>query len=287
MSVFEANAVLHRTKCLADLGQVRGSLFRSEIRLYQPARRVQPGQFFMIRPMAAQGSDPLLPRALSALDYDVGNGILSVCYRVYGKGTEALASLTKGGPLQVYGPHGNGFDLKELTRGRRAVLVGGGVGIPPLYLLAKALRERNRDVVVFQGARSAKELLIEREFKALGVDYHRASDDGSKGFRGVVGELFAQHAEVICADRKPPIVYTCGPHPMMRDVALRAMSFGLECRVSMEERMACATGICLGCVVLLKTPEGEKYVPSCIKGPVYDAKHVVWGFEREQAATWR
>ncbi|MEW6776973.1 MAG: dihydroorotate dehydrogenase electron transfer subunit [Bdellovibrionota bacterium] len=274
VSVFRPNAVLQRTRLLSGEAGVRGALYRSEIRLENAPRQVAPGQFFMVR-ASGGGSDPLLPRALSALDYDPRRGVLHVCYRLYGAGTAALAARKPGERLEVHGPYGNGFDLSEPQKKQTIVLVGGGVGVPPLYLLAKELSKKH-EVLLFQGAKAAAELLLVPDFRRLGVKVHVATDDGSKGFSGRVGELLGEHLSKLAALRPAPIIYVCGPHPMMKDVAARSKAAGLVCRVSLEEKMACATGICLGCVVLTEKAGAKKYVPSCTQGPVFDACEVVW-----------
>lgn len=285
MSIFSPNARLSRTQLLAGEAGVRGALYRSAISLDDPPSDVKPGQFFMVRAMpgpggqagfgGACGSDPLLPRALSALDYEKRTGTLHVCYRIYGAGTALLASLAPGDPLQVYGPRGNGFALKEVGR-RPVVLVGGGVGVPPLYLWAKALKSARKEVLLFQGARTKKELLLLSEFRRLGVPVKVSTDDGSQGFKGRVGDLLRASVKTLEKSNPHPIVYTCGPLPMMRDVAEAGRHAGFPCRVSMEERMACGSGVCLACVVPVERDGERKNVPSCIQGPVFDANEVIW-----------
>lgn len=273
MSVFRPNAQLHKTRRLAGEQGERGSLYRSSIFLEKAPKKIKPGQFFMVRSMGGT-SAPLLARALSALDYNPEKGVLHVCYRIYGAGTEQLARARAGDALQVHGPYGNGFDTKEVGK-RPVVLVGGGVGVPPLYLWGKHLKENGTKVTLLQGARTKKDLLLLDELRKLSIPVHVSTDDGSEGFKGRVGELFGELFSELTSPRKP-IVYVCGPHPMMRDVAARCAEAGLKCRVSLEERMACATGICLACVVKVRTEDGEKNIPSCTKGPVFDAAEVVW-----------
>ena len=271
MSIFVPNARILGTRHLAG-GEGVGGLYRSEIALGEVLGPPAPGQFFMVR-ASGSSSDPLLPRALSALDYDPKRKVLSVCYRVYGAGTAALAALAKGAALEARGPYGNGFDLAEAAGAGEILLVGGGVGVPPLYLLAKALGKKKKRVTLFQGARSKGELLLVGEFARLGVHARISTDDGSRGFAGRVGALLGEQLPGVSKDS---LVIACGPHPMMKDVAERCARAGLSCRVSLEEKMACATGVCLGCVVRLETDGGPKYVPTCTKGPVFDAARVVW-----------
>ena len=273
MSIFRPNAQLQRTRLLAGEQGALGSLYRSAIYIEKGPKKVKPGQFFMVRSVAGT-SAPLLARALSALDYHPDESVLEVCYRIYGEGTAQLARARAGDGLQVYGPYGNGFDKKEIGN-RPVILVGGGVGVPPMYLWGKALVKDRKDVVLFQGARSKGDLLLLKEFRKEEIPVHVSTDDGSQGFKGRVGELFGKKLAELSKDKKP-IVYVCGPHPMMADIARRCAEAQIECRVSLEEKMACATGICLACVVKVKVEGGEKNIPTCTKGPVFDAAEVCW-----------
>lgn len=273
MSIFRPNAQIQKTRRLAGEQGALGSLYRSSIYLEKGPKKVKPGQFFMVRSVAGTTA-PLLARALSALDYDPEKSVLEVCYRIYGEGTAQLAHARAGDALQVYGPYGNGFDRKEIAD-RPVVLVGGGVGVPPLYLLGKQLVGDEKKVVFLQGARSKGELLLVKELRKENIPVHVATDDGSSGFKGRVGELFGEKLPELTKGKKP-IVYVCGPHPMMADIARRCAEAGLDCRVSLEEKMACATGICLACVVKVQKNGAEKNVPTCTKGPVFDAAEVVW-----------
>jgi dihydroorotate dehydrogenase electron transfer subunit len=217
-----------------------------------------PGQFAMLSPgplPAAPRFDPLLPRPMAVFRRE--GAALEILYKVSGRGTALLAAARPGDAVRVVGPLGRGFPLP--AAGERALLVGGGTGIASLFDLAARAR-REAEVVVLLGARSAAELMALEEFRALGVELRLASDDGSAGRRGLVTELLEE-----ALAEGPARVYACGPTPMMRRAAALA---GDACVLSLENRMACGYGVCLGCAV----PRREAgYALVCRDGPVFAA----------------
>jgi len=184
-----------------------------------------------------------------------------------GRGTQLLAETRAGERVRLVGPLGAPFPMPRA--GERALLVGGGTGIASLYELAHRARQRGA-VEVLLGARSAADLMGRSDFAALGVGLRVATEDGSAGARGLVTELL--EAELAGA-ADAPLVYACGPTPMMRRAAELAAAHGRRCVVSLENHMACGFGVCLGCAV---PRAGGGFALVCRDGPVLDAGAVAW-----------
>jgi dihydroorotate dehydrogenase electron transfer subunit len=234
----------------------------------------RPGQFLMLSPGALSAvprTDPLLPRPMAIYRerLEAGGAEVEVLYKVSGRGTSLLAETEPGQLLSVVGPLGRGFSLPP--SGTRAVLVGGGTGVASLYGLAAAALGAGAGVSVLLGARSAGELMAAADFSDLGVDLRVATEDGSEGRRGLVTELLLELlGEVSDA---APTLYVCGPTLMMRRCAEIAAEHSVPCVVSLENRMACGFGVCLGCAVPV-TAGGYGLV--CREGPVFASGDVVW-----------
>jgi dihydroorotate dehydrogenase electron transfer subunit len=226
----------------------------------------EPGQFVMLSPgalPAATRFDPLLPRPMAV--FRLGGGVLDVLYKVTGRGTALLAAARPGERVRVVGPLGRGFPLP--APGERALLVGGGTGIASLFDLAARARAASR-VAAILAAKSARELLGVDDFRALGVEVRVATEDGSAGRRGLATELLADALR-----EGPARVYACGPTGMMRRAAELAAAAGRRCVASLENRMACGFGVCLGCAV----PRArEGYALVCREGPVFEAEALRW-----------
>jgi len=239
---------------------------------------------------------PLLRRPLSLAgrrDYPDGTVELELIYRTIGVGTHWLGTVQCGAVLSVLGPLGNVFTI-ESTR-PLAALVGGGVGIPPMLYLGRALMAVGRDVTAFAGARSASLLPLHpspvdppradgspgaclAEFAEMGAAAVVATDDGSLGFAGFVSEPLELWLDARADAAARVKVYTCGPELMMRAVADLCAARGVPCEVSMERHMACGMGTCQSCIckVRSETPEGWTYKLCCTDGPVFDASQMVW-----------
>jgi dihydroorotate dehydrogenase electron transfer subunit len=239
---------------------------------------VQPGQFCHL--WLPHTSDPLLRRPYSI--YRIRDGSLDVLFQVVGKGTEFLAQLDIGDAVRVLGPLGRGFDLPPA--GRKALVVGGGVGMASLFLLVERLRATGHDARVLLGARGSDYILCREELPALGVPLDIATDDGSEGFHGFVTDLLADMLNDT-PDPSPrpqgasePWVYACGPTPMMEALSKITLPRGIPTQVALENRMGCALGVCLGCVVPIATVHGVEYQRVCTEGPVFDARAVRWEY---------
>jgi dihydroorotate dehydrogenase electron transfer subunit len=232
-----------------------------------------PGQFAMLSPGpqgAAERFDPLLPRPMAVYRSvaETGGAELEILYKLTGRGTRLLAGAMPGERVRVVGPLGIGFPLPQA--GQRALLVGGGTGIASLHDLAAAARARG-PVVVLLGARTAGDLMGRADFAALGVELRIATEDGSEGTRGRVTALLEEALdEPNAAD---DLVYACGPTPMMQRAAEIAAVRSRRCIVSLENRMACGFGVCLGCAV---PRAGGGFALVCRDGPVLAADAVRW-----------
>ncbi len=237
------------------------------------ARAARPGQFAQI--ICADSFDPLLPRPFSFLTADKKD--ISVLYQVVGKGTHLLSRIKKGETLGVIGPLGNGFGPGSSAE--ISILVGGGVGIPPLLHLAQQRVKKNKasrkGIHVFLGARHKSLLLCQKDFKRLGVTLHLATDDGSKGKKGFVTVLLEEFLKD--TDTRLAKIYTCGPTPMLRAVSALASKFDVSCEVSVEVPMACGFGACLGCAIKVRgTGQDHRFAIACCEGPVFEGSNILW-----------
>ena len=211
---------------------------------------ILPGQFVNIR---VEGQ--FLRRPISVCN--INNGVLTIIYKVVGVGTEAMSRLPIGTQLDVLTVLGNGYNLSKA--GDRPLLVGGGVGVPPMYMLARQLREAGKAVRVILGFNTKDEVFYEEEFRALGCDVTVTTVDGSHGVKGFVTNAL---------DGQQSYYYTCGPLPMIKALLQAAGTHG---EVSMEERMGCGFGACMGCTI--QTTQGPKRV--CKEGPVFAASELL------------
>ena len=197
-----------------------------------------------------------LRRPISVCDYD--DKTLTIVYKVVGKGTEAMSAMTVGTKLDILTGLGNGYDLT--TAGDKPVLLGGGVGVPPMYNLAKKLRAMGKDVKVILGFNVQSEIFYEEEFKALGCDVTVTTVDGSYGVKGFVTNALPEDYTYF---------YTCGPEPMLKAMYRSSKTSG---QMSFEERMGCGFGACMGCSC--KTLTGYKRI--CKDGPVMKKEEILW-----------
>ena len=212
----------------------------------------RPGQFVNVK---LDGF--YLRRPISVCDCQ--GDVLTLVYKVVGKGTEQLKKMTAGQTLDVLTGLGNGYDLT--LSGEKPLLLGGGVGVPPLYLLAKKLIAEGKKPTVVLGFNTKSEIFCEEDFKALGIDTVVATADGSYGVRGFVTDAM----KTIDYD----YFYTCGPEPMLRAIYKSADTSG---QFSFEERMGCVFGACMGCSC--KTVTGYKRI--CKDGPVLRKEEILW-----------
>ncbi|MEW5765617.1 MAG: dihydroorotate dehydrogenase electron transfer subunit [Acidobacteriota bacterium] len=226
----------------------------------------QPGQFYMLR--GDWGADPLLGRPISILGEDAEDGTVRFLVKEVGEGTRRLCSLEPGAKVFGLGPLGRPFPLPP-PGAAPAALVGGGVGVPPMVYLAARLAERALPFRFFQGARTAADLLCLEDLARAGVDPVLTTEDGSLGLRGLVTEPLRERLAE-CST-----VYACGPEGMLK--AVQALCDGrVPSYLSLEARMGCGYGVCLGCVVPVERNGRRAYERVCAEGPVFEGEVVRW-----------
>lgn len=253
--MFQVKALMIENEALAP-GYYRMRLLAPEI-----ASAAQPGQFVQIKVAEASAVDPLLPRPISIYRIDAAGGAIEVIYKSVGRGTAMLAGKPAGGVLEVFGPIGKGFTVPETVQ--HLALIGGGVGMPPLYSLAQRLKKQRPDLAItlFYGGRSQTDILELERWNALGVKTWIATEDGSLGTKGFVTAGFIEQLGV----QKFDYLAACGPKPMLKAVRGIALEHNLSGEISLEAHMACGVGACLGCTC--KTEHGYRRV--CVDGPVF------------------
>lgn len=226
------------------------------------AKDAVPGQFVNLY---SRDGSRLLPRPISLCDIDAEQGTLRLVYRIAGKGTEEFSKLQENETIEIMGPLGNGFTMKQ----GKAILMGGGIGIPPMLELAKELSKRpETEVQVVLGYRD--ETFLDEEFIKYGKVYY-ASEDGRHGVKGNVMDAIAEYG--ITGDT----IYACGPTPMLRAIKNYALEQNIEAQLSLEERMACGIGACLACICKSKERDSHTNVNNkrvCKDGPVFNAQEV-------------
>ena len=260
-----------------DAGLIPAKLFECQVAESRPvgayrqlalvapeiAYLAHPGQFLMVR-LAGPALDPLLPRPMCV--HDIDSDLVKLLIDPVGKGTAALAGAEVGDRLSVLGPLGRGFDMEGEGL---AVVVGGGIGVSPLVLLAKVLLERGREVRCVLGFRNRSQAVAAGLFP--GADIDLLTEDGSAGRTGLVSEPLP--GCLVREEGNPaPEIFACGPDAMLKAVARIAADCGVRAQVSMDTHMACGIGSCQGCVI----PGPEAYRKTCIEGPVFDTRDLKW-----------
>jgi len=261
--MFQENAEVLHNECIG------ADYYKIGLKCVSDYSIAKPGQFLMVKIADA----PLLRRPFSIHRLLALKGKqqgLELLYKVVGTGTKKLSSYNAGDSLDLLGPLGNGFDIPENMKG--VFIVGGGVGIAPLFFLASFLKDKGRDLSAFRvfiGCRSDDDLLCRGDFLELGMSVQFTTDDGSSGEKGLITEPL----ERAILQQKPDMVYACGPTPMLRETARIAEKHAIACQISIETMMACGMGACLGCVVHSKA-HPDTYFHVCKDGPVFDAKDI-------------
>ncbi len=254
------------------------------------AAKAKPGQFVMIR--TADAWDPLLRRPLgihrACFERETANAkesrsCIEILYRVVGKGTLMLSKKQRGETIDLLGPLGNGFSIDRNLK--TAVLVAGGIGVAPLFSLAQALKERKSAIagkiklIAFLGGKTAADILCRRDLEKMGATVSVSTEDGSSGSKGMVTDLLPGFFEDL-----PPVeerhlsLFACGPLPMLHALSEFARSRKLPCQVSLESRMACGVGACVGCSIPIRSAESTlpAYQRACTEGPVFESSVILW-----------
>jgi dihydroorotate dehydrogenase electron transfer subunit len=239
--------------------------FRLVVRSPRMAPLVQPGQFAHIRVLPLR--DALLRRPFSI--FQVAGDTFSILYKSVGKGTEVLSRMRPGEELNAIGPLGRGFTVPP-TGAETPFLVAGGYGMAALYLLAQRSPQKG---IAFVGGRGRADILCEQEFEALGWEVRAATEDGSHGEKGLVTQPLLAELRRHAAGGK---LFACGPTPMLRAVARIAEEFNVAAELSMDEHMCCGVGVCLTCVIPVRTGQSWEYQRTCTEGPVFEARQIAW-----------
>jgi len=256
-----ASKVIARIKSHKELNK---GCFRMKIEAPFIARSAVPGQFLHIR--CGDSNDPLLRRPISI--HRIGSDDIEILYSVAGRGTEILSRKNPGEFIDVIGPLGNGFKIPEDSTSSK-LLVAGGMGVAPLVALAerlpRAAKGEKRFISVL-GARTRDHILCEEDFRKIGGEVHIATEDGSKGKRGLATELASEIVNTGRYKLKDLCIYCAGPVAMIKVLCSLVEGCSLESQASLEERMACGVGACLGCAI--ETRSGFRRV--CKDGPVFN-----------------
>ncbi|MCL2388390.1 MAG: dihydroorotate dehydrogenase electron transfer subunit [Defluviitaleaceae bacterium] len=244
-------------------------IFAMELHAPEIAKTARAGQFIMVY---LDKGELLLPRPISIYDTDCDAGTMKIIYQVVGKGTAVLSKLPFAQDVKILGALGNGFDIEALASDKpsHVAIVGGGIGIPPLYLLAKTLAARGVKIDVYMGFRNAASILMDilvNDLLPIANKNSIATEDGSAGYHGYVTGVLESQGAGIQYDE----IFSCGPKLMLQAVANLAKRVNTPCQLCMEERMACGIGTCVGCVVKV----GGNYVRVCTEGPVFRGDEVM------------
>ena len=221
------------------------------------AVQAKPGQFISVY---SNDKSRVLPRPISIREIDREKGTLRIVYRVVGKGTEEFSKAEAGDSFEILGPLGNGFPIEE-AKGKKVLMIGGGIGVPPMLQTAK---EIEGEEIIVSGYRN-QDLFLKEELESAGTLFI-ATEDGSVGTKGNVVDAIRENQ--IEAD----MMFACGPKPMLRALKNYALEKGIPCWISMEEKMACGVGACLACVCQSKDVDSHSHVHNkriCKDGPVF------------------
>lgn len=228
----------------------------------------KPGQFIEIR--VNNDVEPFLRRPISIFNLNTEKGLLEFIFQVKHKGTTILSQKNIGDFIDIVGPLGNG--TFEYAKYNNLAIIGGGIGIFPLYELAKSAKSDNKSIHTYLGFRNKNLVVLENEFKNVSDNLVITTDDGSYANTGFAIDFLKQDID----SGKIDSIYACGPLPMLRAVRNLAIEKNIPCQVSLEENMACGLGVCLGCAVKLSnsTSDNPIYKHVCKDGPVFEAKEV-------------
>ena len=243
-------------------------LYKFSVKAEEIVKISKPGNFIEIR--VNENLDPFLRRPISIYNLDKENGVLEFIFQIKGKGTELLSKNKEGDLIDIIGPLGNGtFKFEEY---KNLAVIGGGIGIFPLYELSKEAKENNKNVYTYLGFRNKNLVTLENEFENVSTDLTITTDDGSYKNAGFAinyleRDLNKYNIDCICA---------CGPLPMLKVIKKLAEEKNISCQISLEEKMGCGMGVCLGCAVKTATSKNDnpEYIHVCKAGPVFDSKLV-------------
>ncbi|MCI9063405.1 MAG: dihydroorotate dehydrogenase electron transfer subunit [Clostridia bacterium] len=243
-------------------------IYKFSVQAKEITETAKPGQFIEIR--VTDQVQPFLRRPISIYNIDKENGILEFIFQIKGNGTEILAKREEGQDVDIMGPLGNGtFKFDDY---QNIAVIGGGIGVFPLYELSKRAKEAGKNVNIYLGFRDKDFVVLENEFKQVSDKLVLATDNGTYGQNGFAINFLKEDTE----KQKPDCIYACGPLPMLRAVKEFAEQNNIPCQISLEEKMGCGIGVCVGCAV--KTASSPKDAPEyygvCKLGPVFESNKV-------------
>lgn len=249
--------------------QLKEDIYKFSVEAKEIVESAKAGQFVEIRVL--DNIEPLLRRPISIYNIEKETGILEFIFQVKGKGTEILAKRNIGEELDIIGPLGYGtFDVKDYEN---VAIIGGGIGTFPLYELSKQLKQNTTsNVNIYLGFRNKDYVVLEEEFQKVSHKLVITTDDGTYGIKGFAINELKNDIEAGKIDK----IFACGPLPMLKAVQALAIEKNIPCQISLEEKMACGLGVCLGCAVkTAKSPsDAPEYWHVCKAGPVFNATDV-------------
>lgn len=269
------NFIYNITVKILSKQEVVPTIYLMRLRAPEIAQNALPGQFIHIK--CSKVNYPLLRRPLSIHRIDKEKGEIYILFQVVGESTKLLAQNEVGDDLDIIGPIGNGFNI--YPESRKIMIVGGGIGVAPLLALCEESIRQGKEVRVLIGALRKELVVREESFKVLGAKVDVATNDGSYKYKGLVTDLLERIIkEGWLADQ----IFACGPKLKLKKIVEVSLDAHIACQVSLEERMACGIGACLGCVCKIKTKDKEKdkvkheYKRVCVDGPIFEGSEVVW-----------
>jgi 2-polyprenylphenol hydroxylase and related flavodoxin oxidoreductases len=257
--------------------EIQKEYFLMKVKLASSFDDPLPGQFVMIR--IAGLNDPFLSRPISIYSFSRGKNSckMELLYRVVGKGTQIMAGLIKSSQVEIHGPLGGSFEMPDNKK--QIIFIAGGIGIAPLSLLAEYLGRNvclsKESMSFYLGAQTADAIVGLDKLQKLCYNIKVCTDDGTLGRKGLVTDIFQKDMKKYSAP--DTMIYTCGPKAMIKTLSKILKGSKFQCQASLEERMACGTGACMGCAVAIRDKQGNLgYKRVCADGPVFDIRQIVW-----------
>lgn len=252
---------------LINKEKINKDVYKFTVQSEELAKNSKPGQFIEVK--CSKGMNVFLRRPFSISDIDEQKGIIEFIFQIRGKGTNELSEFEVNSNIDILGPLGNGFLIDN--KYKCVAVIGGGVGIFPLYGLLKRLKSQNS---VFLGFRDKSQIIIENNFRNLGDSTFISTDDGSFGMSGRITDIFIEEMKKSEYD----IIYACGPKPMLKEVQKISIAAKIPCQLSLEEQMGCGVGACLGCACKNKANNDDEwtYKHICVDGPVFWGNEVIF-----------
>jgi dihydroorotate dehydrogenase electron transfer subunit len=251
-----------------DQAEITPQTYRITIESEIIVRQSQPGQFVQLR--IHEGIDPLLRRPFSIHRVHRNRNILNLLYKVVGRGTDLMRSFKKGDTVDLLGPLGKGFEIDRDFQ--QALIVAGGMGSAPMFFLIDELMNAGKKVILYWGAKNKNEIYQLSELKKTDAEVHITTDDGSMGHKGMITDLFESSIH-LHQNSDSFRGFICGPKGMIRAMQKIAERTRFSWQVSMEERMACGIGVCMGCGIKMKSGMHQMV---CSDGPVFDLSEVLF-----------